>query len=88
MSPVYAETDGCKSEQNRRQNLLTEEARQLRFLEISCPWVENRKQKEEKTTKYAPLRLELKRQHPGYEICQYNVIIDVLGGYSKETSDG
>ena len=31
--------------------------------------MDNRKQKEEeKTLKYAPLRLELKRQHPGFKI--------------------
>ena len=55
---------------------------------MSClSWVENRKQKkDEKTIKCAPLRLELKRQHPGYEVRQYNIIIDVLGGYSQETS--
>lgn len=34
--------------------------------------------------KYAPLRLELKRQYPGFNIVQYNIIIDVLGGYSKD----
>ena len=38
----------------------------------------------EKTFKYAPLRLELKQQYPGYKINQVNIIIDVLGGYSKE----
>ena len=55
------------------------------FLEMSCPWVENREQKEkEKTLKYAPLRPELKQQNPGYKINQLNIIIDVLGGYSKE----
>ena len=32
----------------------------------------------------APLRLELKRQYPGFNIVQYNIIIDVLGGYSKD----
>ena len=49
---------------------------------MSCPWIENRKQKnQEKTTKYAPLRWELKQQHKGYTIKQYNIIIDVLGGY-------
>ena len=42
------------------------------LLEMSCPWVENRK---------------LKRQHLGYEVRQYNIIIVVLGGYSQETSD-
>ena len=51
----------------------------------SRPWVENREQKEkEKTLKYAPLRLELKQQYPGYRINQVNIIIDVLGGYPKE----
>ena len=34
--------------------------------------------------KYAPHRLELKRQYPGFNIVQYNIIIDVLGGYSKD----
>ena len=47
--------------------------------------LENREQKEkEKTFKYAPLRLELKQQYPGHKINQVNIIIDVLGGYSKE----
>ena len=38
----------------------------------------------EKTEKYAPLRLELKRQFPGYQVKQFNIIMDVLGGYSEE----
>ena len=55
---------------------------------MSCPWIENRKQKnQEKTTKYATLRWELKQQHRGYTIKQYNIIIDVLGGYSSETRE-
>ena len=50
-------------------------------IEMSCPWVENHgKKDEEKTLKYGPLRWELKAQYKGYEINQYNVIIDVLGG--------
>jgi len=40
---------------------------------MSCPWMENRKQKEEeKTWKYAILRLELKRQQPGFSIQDSN----------------
>ena len=54
----------------------------------TSPWIEKRKQKnQEKTTKYAPLRWELKQQHKGYTIKQYNIIIDVLGGYSSETRE-
>ena len=46
---------------------------------------ENRKKKaEEKTTKYGALLLEIKQQYPGYKVEQCNIIIDVLGGWSKE----
>ena len=54
-------------------------------VEMSCPWVDNRVAKDkEKTTKYAALRWELKQQYPGYELKQYNIIIDVLGGWSED----
>ena len=46
--------------------------------------MDNREQKEEeKTLKYAPLRLELKRQYSGFKIRQFNIVIDALGGYSR-----
>ena len=34
--------------------------------------------------KYPPLRFELKRQFPGYEVIQHNVIVDVLEGVSMD----
>ena len=50
------------------------------LLEMSCPWIENWKQKdEEKTRKYAQLRWEIKKQYLGYKITQINIIMDVLG---------
>ena len=52
---------------------------------MSCPWVPNReKKKEEKTTKYGPLRWELKQKYQGYEVKQYNIIMDVLGGWCQD----
>ena len=52
---------------------------------MSCPWIDNRMSKDkEKTTKYAALRWELKQQYPGYEVKQYNIISDVLGGWSED----
>ena len=58
------------------------------LMEMSCPWIDNRIVKaEEKTRKYGFLRLELKKQHPGYKITQYNIIMDVLGGYSEEVRE-
>ena len=35
------------------------------------------------TLKYGPMMWELKQRYNGYRVEQYNVIIDVLGGYSK-----
>ena len=35
----------------------------------------------------APMRWELKQQYPGYSVEQYNIIVDVLGGWSKEMED-
>ena len=31
-----------------------------------------------------PLRWELRQQFPGYEVQQYNIIVDTLGGWSQE----
>ena len=52
---------------------------------MSCPRLENRESKDfEKTTKYSKLRLELTNRYPEYKVNQYNIIMDVLGGCSKE----
>ena len=54
-------------------------------VEMSCPWMEHReKTSEEKTVKYGPLRFELKKQYPGYDVEQCNIIIDVLGGWPRD----
>ena len=51
---------------------------------ISCPWIESgAKKDEEKTLKYGPMMWEVKQRYNGYRVELYNVIIDVLGGYSK-----
>ena len=54
---------------------------------MSCPWLDNHKVKEmEKTQKYGPLMWELRERNPGYQVKQYNIIIDVLGGFSADVS--
>ena len=61
-------------------------SKKVMTIEMSCPWISNREKKsEEKTMKYGPLRWELKEQFKGYDVHQYNIIMDVLGGWSKET---
>lgn len=85
--PVFAGNTEVRA--NRIDVRIVEnETETVKIIEMSCPWIENKKQKnQEKTTKYAPLRWELKQQHKGYTIKQYNIIIDVLGGYSSETRE-
>ena len=41
----------------------------------------------EKTRKYGPLRYELKQQFKGYKVEQFNIIMDVLGGYSAHLEE-
>ena len=61
------------------------ESKRVVTLEMSCPWVTNRDKKgEEKSTKYGLLRWELKQKYQGYEMKQYNSIINVLGGWCRD----
>ena len=64
--------------------IASHERKEVCTIEMSCPWIESRAKKdEEKTLKYGPMMWELKQRYNGYRVEQYNVIIDVLGGYSK-----
>ena len=85
--PVYGEFQELRA--NRVDaRIVNNQHKQVIALEMSCPWVSNRDKKtSEKTTKYAPIRWEMKQRYPGYEIAQYNIIIDVLGGRSKDLND-
>ena len=86
--PVFAVSEQVR--QNRVDaRLIDHEKKRVLAVEMSCPWTENREKKqEEKTAKYGPLRWELKQQFPaGYDIRQYNIIIDVLGGWSREVDE-
>ena len=82
--PVYADQTEVRATRLDAR-IVDRERRRKTLLEMGCHWVKNHQQKEEeKTLKYAPLRMELKRQHPGFEIIYCNnIVIDVLGGYSK-----
>ena len=55
---------------------------------MSCPRLKSSESKDfEKTTRLAmatQLRLELTNRYPDYKVNQYNIIMDVLGGCSKE----
>ena len=83
MFPFFAELQEVRA--NRVDaRIINHESKRVITLEMSCPWVTNREKKEEKTTKYGPLHCELKQKYQGYEVKQYNIIMDVLGGWCRD----
>ena len=75
--PLFAEKTELRA--NRIDvRIIDKKEEKVILIEISCPCIDNRVvNTEEKTRKYGPLRLESKKQYPGYEITQYNIIMDV-----------
>ena len=77
--PFFAELQEVRA--NRVDaRIINHESKRVITLEMSCP---EKKKKEGKTTKYGPLRWELKQKYQGYEVKQYNIIMDVLGGWCR-----
>ena len=85
---VYAEHTYVRANRIDARLWTTRQSKSDWAVEMSCPWIDNRAKKvEEKATKYGPLLLELKQQHPGYKVQQCNIIIDALGGWSKDVEE-
>ena len=81
---LFAETTQVKAKRIDA-TVIDKISKQVRVIEMSCPWLENTEYKDfEKTTKYSQLRLELTNGYPEYKVNQCNIIMDVLGGRSKE----
>ena len=78
--PVYAKHTIVKA--NRVDaRFVDHKNKKVWAVEMSCAWMEHREKKsKEKMVKYGPLRFELKKQYPGYDVEQCNIIIDMLGG--------
>ena len=62
--PFYADNTHVKA--NRIDaTIVDKENKKISVIEMSCPWVENREEKDaEKTTTYGPLRWELDQRYP------------------------
>ena len=72
--PLYAEHAEVRNN-SIDCTIIAKEKKKVVLLEMSCPWVSNREIKcAEKTSKYAPLRYELRRRYPGYKTEQRNII--------------
>ena len=76
--PVYADYTCVKA--NRVDVWFVDHmGKKVWAVELNCLWMENSAKKdEEKAIKYGPLRWELRKQYPGYNIDQCNIVIDVL----------
>ena len=74
--PAFAENTEVRA--NRiNARIVNRQTKEVQVIEMSCPWIENIKQKhQEKTIKYAALRWEIKQQYLDYTINEYNIIID------------
>ena len=85
--PLFAEHQEVRA--NRVDaRIINHVSKRVITLEMSYQWVANREIKtEEKTSKYGPLRWELKQKYQGYKVKQYNIIMDVLGGWSRDLED-
>ena len=69
--------------------IVNHKSKEVVVLEMSWPWIENREKKDEgKSVKYGPLQWELQERYPGYTVQQYNIIIDMLGGWSRTIEGG
>ena len=67
--------------------IVDKERKQALAIEMSCPWLGNRKVEEmEKIQKYGPVMWELRKINRCFQVKHYNIIIDVLGGYSADAS--
>ena len=65
--PLYSEYAEVR---NKRIDctVIDKKNKKVVLLEMSCPWVSNREITcAEKTSKYAPLRYELRGRYPGYK---------------------
>ena len=83
--PLFADTTQVKANRIDATVIDKTSKQHVRVTEMSCPWLEDRESKDfEKTTKYSQLRLELTNRYPEYKVNQYKIIMDVLGGCSKE----
>ena len=81
--PIYSEHNEVRANWINAP-LVSHERKEVCTIEMSCPRIESRAKKdEEKTLQYGPLMWELKQRYSGYRVEQYNVIIEVLGSYSK-----
>ena len=88
--PEYSGMEEHSDEEPLRPDgkIVNKTSKSIFILEMSVPWIENRKSKlEEKNVKYVEIVQNLKVDNPGYLVKQLTFIVDCMGGYSKDFID-
>ena len=84
--PLYADTTHVTANRIDAE-IVDNESKTVSVIEMSCPWVENSEAKTvEKISMYGPHLWELQQRYPSHRVTQYNIIIDVLGGFFLDVS--
>ena len=59
--------------------VVDKDRKRVALIEMSCPWTDNRSTREaEKATK---------QQYPRYDVKHFNIVIDVIGGWSVDLEE-
>ena len=68
--------------------LLLKNEKKIFLIEITISWIDIRKKRyEEKIEKYASIRRNIMREEPEFTVDQITLVMDSLGGYSKNLCD-
>ena len=84
--PEYSGRDGESIRDAARPDgkLVMKREKKVFLIEQTVPWISNRDDKFEfKKNKYQEVQTFLRLEYPGYTVDQITLVMDVLGGYSK-----
>ena len=85
--PLYADNTHLKA--NRIDaTIVDKENKKVSVIELSCPWVENREEKDaEKLTKYGPLGWELEQRYREYIVWHSSILLWMYSEGTEEVSE-
>ena len=84
--PEYSGRDGETIRDSARPDgkVVMKNEKKIFLIEQTVPWITNRDDKyQHKCRKYEELQSFLRLEHPGYEVDQITLVMDVFGGYSE-----
>ena len=89
--PEYSGSrDEISEEELKRPDgkVMLKKSKKIFLIEMTCPWIKVRELRyEEKREKYKTVRRNIKINNPEYDVEQITLVMDSLGGYSKNLVD-